>query len=138
MSSATPSVQDLKARFGLVPHPTCGFVSETYRAQRRFVPDGYGADRPLGSVLMFMATPDATLQLHRIRPDQMYHHYLGDPLEVLLFLADGTWEVRTIGSVAAGHEPYLFIPGQTFHVFKLAGGEHGFSLLATTEWPGVE
>jgi len=30
------------------------------------------------------------VRLHRIRNDQLYHYYLGDPLEVLLLREDGT------------------------------------------------
>jgi predicted cupin superfamily sugar epimerase len=35
-------------------------------------------------------TPDAHVRLHRIRNDQLYHYYLGDPIEVLILRADGT------------------------------------------------
>ena len=76
------------ALLDLKPHPTCGFVAETYRAQERIpdeaLPTAYAGSRPLASVLYFMVTVDAQIRLHRIRSDQMYHHYLGDPLEVLL------------------------------------------------------
>ena len=40
--------------------------------------------RPAGSALYFMVTPDAAVRLHRIRNDQLYHRYLGDPIEVLM------------------------------------------------------
>ena len=62
----------------------------------------------------------------------------GDPLEVLLLHPDGSGAVQTVGSdLASGARPQLFIPGGTFHVSRLrAGGS--YSLLGTTEWPGVE
>lgn len=68
----------------------------------------------------------------------MYHHYLGDPLEVLLLYPDGRGETTVVGDdLAAGMRPQLFIPGSTFHVSRLkAGGS--YALLGTTEWPGVE
>jgi predicted cupin superfamily sugar epimerase len=70
--------------------------------------------RPMGSALYFMVTPTAPVRLHRIRNDQLYHYYLGDPLEVL----------------------QLLIPGNTFHTARLAGRRRWF-LGASTEWPGV-
>ena len=77
------------------------------------------------------------MALHRIRPEQMYHHYLGDPLEVLLLYPDGAGEMVTVGSLADGLLPQLFIPAGTWHVSRLrSGGE--YALLATTEWPAVE
>ena len=136
-------VNEILDLLGLVPHPTCGFVTETYRSghriPKRSLPDMFDGDRPLGSVLYFMVTPEAQIRLHRIRSDQMYHHYLGDPLEVLMFHPDGSGDIKVIGpDLPAGMRPQLFIPGNTFHISRLAAEQAGFSLLGTTEWPGVE
>ena len=100
---------------GLKPHPTCGFVAETFRSQQLIpqaaLPAMYEGGRPFGSVLYFMVTPEARIRLHRIRSDQMYHHYLGDPLEVLLLHPDGSGAVQMVGSdLATGARPQLFIP----------------------------
>jgi predicted cupin superfamily sugar epimerase len=127
---------------GLKPHPTCGFVSETYRGTdivpQDGLPAGFHGPRPLGSVLYFMVTPEAHIALHRIRNDQMYHHYRGDRLEVLLLYPDGSGAVRTIGGdIAAGEPPQLFIPGGTFHMSRLQAGG-AWALLGTSEWPAVE
>src|SRR5438093_12573738 len=115
------TAQQIIEMLGLKPHPTCGFVAETYRAKERIadetLPTVYGGTRPFGSVLYFMVTPGAQIRLHRIRSDQMYHHYLGEPLEVLLLYPDGTGEIKVIGSdLSAGMRPQLFIPGGTFHI----------------------
>ncbi len=123
-------------------HPTCGFVAETYRSPIKVagasLPKPYGAPRPIGSALYFLVTPEAHIQLHRIRSDQQYHHYLGDPLEVLLLYPDGTGRVAVVGNdLAAGMTPQLFIPGQTFHLARLKSGGR-LALLGSTEWPGVE
>ena len=127
---------------GLARHPTCGFVAETYRSALKVpagaLPGAYGSDRPVGSALCFLVTPDAHIVMHRIRSDQQYHHYLGDPLEVLMLLPDGTGRVATVGAdLASGMRPQLFIPGQTFHMGRLRSGG-SFALLGSTEWPGVE
>lgn len=127
---------------GLKKHPTCGFVAETYRSAHAVpggaLPAGFEGPRPLGSVLYFMVTPDAHIALHRIRCDQMYHHYLGSPLEALLLYPDGTGAKLTTGpDLLSGMRPQLFIPGGTFHITRLQPGG-GFALLGTTEWPGVE
>lgn len=44
-----------------------------------------------------MVTPDAPVRLHRIRNDQLYHYYLGDPLEVYVLHADGITERVIVG-----------------------------------------
>ena len=130
---------------GLEPHPTCGFVTETYRSPLKIpseaLPKAYDeGGRPYGSALYFLVSPDAQIVMHRIHSDQLYHHYMGDPLEVLMLYPDRTGAVATVGSdLAGGKRPQLFVPGDTFHTSRLlAPGDSGYALLASTEWPGVE
>lgn len=137
-----PSAAEIREILDLEAHPTCGFTAQSYRSSQRIpaaaLPIGYDGDRDYASVLYFLVTPDAAIKLHRIRSDQIYHHYLGDPLEVLLLYPDGNAEIRTVGSeLDRGMRPQLLIPGDTFHVSRVrAGGE--YALLGTTEWPGFD
>ena len=136
-----PTAEEVKALLGLEPHPTCGFVAETYRSPSKIpataLPEAYEGDRPYGSALYFLVSPDAQIVMHRIRSDQLYHHYMGDPLEVLMLYPDGTGAVALVGSdLAGGERPQLFVPGGTFHTSRLASGDSGYALLASTEWPG--
>jgi uncharacterized protein len=135
-----PTADELKGTLDLEPHPTCGFVRETYRSDET-IPEaalpGFAGERPRASVLYFLVAPDAHIALHRIRPTQMYHHYLGDRLEVILLYEDGTGAIETIGALADGLSPQLLIPGQTWHASWLPPGRE-YAMLATTEWPAVE
>ena len=126
----------------LQPHPTCGFVSETYRSDLQIpaavLPPDYDGSRPLGGVLYFLITPQAPVRLHRIRSDQMYHHYLGDPLGVLLLYPGGRSEIKVVGpDLAVGMRPQLLIPGGTFHAGRVVP-EIGYSLLGTSVWARAE
>jgi predicted cupin superfamily sugar epimerase len=111
-----PTAEEIEAMLGLEPHPTCGFVAETYRSTLKIpgnaLPEAYEGDRPCGSALYFLVTPEAQIVMHRIRSDQLYHHYLGASLEVLLLYPDGNGEVVSVGSnLDAGERPQLFLPG---------------------------
>lgn len=133
---------EIIAALGLSPHPTCGYVAESFRSAHALpqsaLPARFDGPRPMGQVLTFLVAPEARILLHRIRADQMYHFYLGDPLEVLLLYPDGRGEVvRMGGDVGRGGRLQLLIPGNTFHMSRSVG-PRGFSLLATTEWPAVE
>src|SRR2546429_123604 len=126
----------------LEPHATCGFVRITFISNQRIAPGGLPAPfldgRPAGSALYFMVTPDAPVRLHRIHNDQLYHRYLGDPIEVLLLHENGTSERIVVGpDLRAGHCVQLLIPGNTFHTARVIGQRRWF-LGASTEWPGVE
>ena len=122
-----------------MPPPTCGFVVPTYRSVT-IVPASslsseYGSARPIGSALYFLVTPDAHIVMHRIHSDQQYHHYLGDPWDLIMLLPDGTGQVVTVGSdLAAGMMLQLFIPGGTFYMARLRPGG-SFALWAAPNGP---
>jgi predicted cupin superfamily sugar epimerase len=139
MALSPPQVVEL---LGLNAHSTCGFARETYRSGLQVpagaLPPAYGGSRSLGGVLYFLVTPQAAVRLHRIRSDQMYHHYLGEPLEVLLLYPDGGSEVRLVGpDLAAGMRPQLLIPGGTFHAGRVPAGS-SYALLGTSVWARAE
>jgi uncharacterized protein len=137
-----PSAASIIELLGLKPHGTCGFMGETYISGLSIpaasLPAEYQGSRPLGGVFYFLVTPRAGVRLHRIRSDQMYHHYLGDPLEVLLLYPGGKGEVRVVGAdLAAGMRPQLLIPGGTFHAGLVRAGV-GYALLGTSVWARAE
>lgn len=140
VTTATDMTADeVRALLNLEPNATCGFVRETYVAKQKLaagaLPAPFEAERPIGSALYFMVTPSAPVKLHRIRNDQLYHYYLGDPLEVLL-LRNGGEHVIVGPDLKAGHRVQLLIPGNTFHTARVIGTKRWF-LGASTEWPGV-
>jgi predicted cupin superfamily sugar epimerase len=133
---------EVKKILNLEPNATCGYVRVTFVSRLRIAAGGLPAPfadgRPTGSALFFMLTPQEPVKLHRIRNDQFYHYYLGDPIEVLMMLTDGTTQHHIVGpDIRAGHKVQLFIPGNTFHTARVIGTRQWF-LGGSTEWPGVE
>ncbi len=112
------TAQEVRQLLKLEPHATCGFVRVTFISKQRIAPGGlpppFIDGRPAGSALYFMVTPDAPVRLHRIRNDQLYHSYLGDPIEVLMLHENGTRERAIVGpDLRAGRCVQLLIPGNT-------------------------
>ena len=135
------TADEIRRLLKLEPNATCGYVRETYLSKLSIAPGGLPAPfadgRPLGSALYFMMSPAAPVKLHRIKNHQLYHHYLGDPIEVLMLHDDGTHTFARVGSdLRAGQRVQLFIPGNTFHTARISGARRWF-LGASTEWPGV-
>jgi uncharacterized protein len=136
------TVGEIRALLKPEPHATCGFVRLTFMSEKLIAPGGlpppFAEGCPAGSALYFMVTPEAPVRRHRIRNDQLYHYYLGDPIEVLMLHADGTTERVVVGpDLRGGQRGHLLIPGNTFHTARLIGCRCWF-LGASTEWPGVE
>ena len=135
------TADEIRALLKLEPNATCGFVQLTYVSTQSIaaggLPPPFADARPMGSALYFMVTPTAPVRLHRNRNDQLYHYYLGDPLEVFLLRNDGASERIIVGpDLRGGERIQLFIPGNTFHTARVMGRRRWF-LGASTEWPGV-
>jgi predicted cupin superfamily sugar epimerase len=133
------AAEEIRQLLGLEPNATCGYVRVSYRSPVQVpsgaLPDPFSEARPMGSALYFMVTPEQRVRLHRIRNDQLYHYYAGDPLEVLLLRGRG--ERAIVGpDLRAGHVVQLLIPGGTFHTARLIGAGRWF-LGGSTAWPGV-
>ena len=125
----------------LEPNATCGSVRANFVSKQSIAAGGLPAPfadgQPLGSALYFLVMPGSPVRLHRIRNEQLYHYYLGDPLEVFLLHADGSNERVIAGpDLRAGQRVQLLIPGNTFHTARVFGRERWF-LGGSTEWPGV-
>ena len=134
--------EDVRQLLDLTPNATCGYVRVTFISKHKIAAGGMAApfadERAAGSALYFMLTPEEPVKLHRIRNDQLYHYYLGDPIEVLMMLEDGSTQHHIVGpDLRKGHKVQLLIPGGTFHTARVVGARRWF-LGASTEWPGVE
>ena len=119
-----------------------GYFAETYKsgliAPAATRPSGYGGDRRVASAIYYLLTPDTFSALHRLRGDEMFHFYLGDPVEMLQLREDGTGETVLLGQdIASGMRLQHVVPGGVWQGSRLArGGE--YALLGTTVWPGFE
>jgi predicted cupin superfamily sugar epimerase len=138
-----PTAQELIAFFGLQPLPLeGGFFRETYRSSESLsaasLPSRYGRDKSLGTAIYYFLTPDTFSALHRLPTDEIFHFYLGSPVEMLQLYEDGRGRVMTLGSdVLAGQSPQLVVPAGVWQGSCLAPGGT-FALLGTTMAPGFD
>ena len=115
---------DLIARFGLQPLPLeGGFFRQYWRS-------------PSGTAILFLLTdaPDGFSQFHRLDADEIWHHYLGDPVELVLLEPGGTSRHLLLGpDVLAGHEVVAVVAAGTWMAARTTGR---WSLTGTTMAPG--
>jgi len=135
------TADEVRKLLQLEPNATCGFVRSTFSSKRIIaaggLPPPFADEHPAGSALYFMVTPIAPVRLHRIRNDQLYHYYRGDPLELFMLHEDGSAERVVVGpDLRAGERVQQLIPGGTFHTARVIGRRRWF-LGASTAWPGV-
>jgi len=135
------TVDYLMAHLGLEPLPEeGGYFAETYRSPMQIpgecLPLRYTDSRPCATAIYYLLTPDTFSALHRLPGDEIYHVYLGDPVDLLLLHPDGRGEVVTLGQdLEAGMRLQTVAPGGAWQGSRLRDGGH-FALLGTTMAPG--
>jgi predicted cupin superfamily sugar epimerase len=135
-------VEGVKRSLGLVPHPReGGWFVETYRAEESIaaaLPSRYGGARALATAIYYLLTPDGVSRMHRLRSDEVFHFYLGDPVEMLQLAPDGSGRVVVLGTdLARGMRPQVVVPRGVWQGSRLAPGGR-FALLGTTVAPGFD
>ena len=139
MLPAMPSDPDLLVQsLGLRPHPEGGFYAETFRSDLPV--EAHGSTRPASTAIYFLLRLADFSAFHRVRSDEVWHHYAGDALELLLLRADGALERLRLGSdVTQGERPQAVARRDVLQAARvLPGGKHGFSLCGCTVAPGFE
>ena len=121
-----PTVDDIVRVLDLRPLPEeGGLFRETYRSR-------------LSTAIYYLLTPEHFSAIHCVRGDEVFHFYLGDPVEMLLLNPDGHGNVVTLGTdLAAGMRPQVVVPGGVWQGSRLRDGG-SYALLGTTMAPGFD
>lgn len=126
------SAEDVIAHLGLIPlSEEGGLHRQTYVSEVR-TESGEAA----GTAIFYLLRGNAFSHLHRLTGDELYHFYLGDPVELVELLPDGRMKKTVLGSdLMAGQEIQHLVPAGNWQGSHLAeGGE--WALLGTTMCPG--
>ena len=135
-----PTVGKLIEMLDLRPLPIeGGLFRQTYASSRRVdLGAGQANARPFSTAIFYLLTGDrgSFSAMHRLPSDEVYHFYLGDPVEMLLLYPDGRSEVLLLGQdLAAGQQVQVAVLAGTWQGSRLTeGGE--YALLGTTMAPG--
>jgi len=150
-----PTAERVIELLGLEPLPhEGGAFRETYRCPLSIpagAVDGHAADGPrsCSTQIYYLLRRGESSALHRVRSDEVFHHYLGDPVEQLR-IDDGTpthaaggdvrsAELVTIGpDLEAGQRPQAVAPADVWQGARLGQGPAGYALLGCTVAPGFD
>ncbi len=94
------------------------------------------AAQPAGTAIVALLTddPDGFSQFHRLRSDELWHFYGGDPIELVLLEAGGeSRHVLLSADLAAAHRPVQVVAAGTWMAARTTGR---WSLLGATMAPG--
>lgn len=131
------TANEIKAMLELKPHPLeGGFFRRSYTAEGTIKLDR--GSRSLGSAIYYLLERGTFSALHVLNSDEIFHFYLGDPVEMLQLYPDGQSAVFILGpDMAAGQRVQLLVPAGVWQGARLIGNGK-VALLGCTVVPGFD
>jgi hypothetical protein len=131
------TADEIKKTLRLEPHPVeGGFFRRTYTSPGTAALER--GERAQGTAIYYLLEPGTFSEMHVLDSDEMFHFYLGDPVEMLQLYPDGGSALFTLGSdLEAGHHVQLVVPAGVWQGTRLIG-EGKVALLGCTVTPGFD
>lgn len=129
------TADQIKRLLNLDPHPVeGGFFRRTFTSSANVdLPRGV---RPQGSAIYYLIEAGTFSEIHLLDSDEVFHFYLGDPVEMLQLYPDGRSAVFTLGQdLEAGQRVQVLVPAGVWQGMRLIG-DGKIALLGCTVVPG--
>ncbi len=135
LRSNVVEAKELISLLGLEPLPReGGYFRQTYRSSQS-IP---GLDRRVSTAIYYLVTPESFSALHRLKQDEIFHFYTGDPVEMIQLTDSGEVQSFILGNdLSRGQVPQKLAAGGIWQGTKLIGNGK-WALLGTTVAPGFE
>jgi uncharacterized protein len=133
-----PTIEEVIKTFNLIPLPEeGGFYNETYRSSLRT--KTANGERCSSTAIYYLLSPSDFSALHRVKHDEIFHFYLGDPVNMLMIDKSGKSKTVVLGNdFKAGQTPQVIVPAGIWQGCRIKDTKIGWSLLGTTVSPGFE
>ena len=104
------------------------------------LPARYGSGRTASGAIYALVTREDFSAMHKLKTDELWHFYQGDPIELLLLHPDGRSEVVVLGpDVLAGQHPQYTAPaGSWMGARPVKASAEAYGFFGTTMAPGFE
>lgn len=135
-------IEQLIKQYDLQPHPEGGWYRQTYRSNE-FVPAAalpgrFGADRVFSTAIYFLLEKGSFSAFHKIKSDECWHFYAGDPLQVFVIDRADDLKIITLGNDGNKGERFqCIVPANCWFASRPAAGSE-YSLVGCTVAPGFE
>lgn len=131
------TAREIKALLKLEAHPIeGGCFRQTYASSYPLdLPRG---QRPAGTAIYYLLEAGTFSEMHRLDSDEIFHFYLGDPVEMLQLYPGGGSAIVTLGQdLQAGQQVQVIVPAGVWQGTRLIG-DGKVALLGCTVTPGFD
>ena len=127
---------------GLQPHPEGGYFKETYRSEeiipQGVLPKDFEGSRNYCTSIYYLLQSGDFSAFHKIRQDEIWHFYIGSPIELYMISEAGhLTKVRVGNDIVNGQIPQFIVPKNHWFAATVAEKD-SFSLIGCTVSPGFD
>lgn len=138
------TAEDVIRELGLEPLPDeGGYFREMYKSEKVNAPASiFGIDskdpRVISTAIYYLVVPSSFSALHRLKSDEVFHFYGGDPVEMIQIDPKGNFKKFILGpDIFNGQSPQVVVKRGTWQGTRLVSGG-AWALMGTTMSPGFE
>ncbi|MGD0830475.1 MAG: cupin domain-containing protein [Terracidiphilus sp.] len=131
------TADEIKTLLKLEPHPVeGGFFRRTHTCGESL--ELTRGVRPASTAIYYLLEQGSFSEMHVLESDEIFHFYLGDPVEMLQLYPEGRSAVFTLGpDLVAGQQVQIVVPAGVWQGTRLVG-DGKVALLGCTVTPGFD
>ena len=129
-------------QYQLQSHPEGGWYKETYKSTEQIaqgaLPQRFYGSRAFSTAIYFLLEQGNFSAFHRIKSDECWHFYAGDPLLVYVLQQDGVLQIIELGNdISTGQVFQYVVPANSWFASRPAPSA-AFSFVGCTVAPGFD
>jgi len=136
------TAKELIQKFHLHPHPEGGWYKETYKSAEAIsataLPARFGAARAFSTAIYFLLEQGNFSAFHRIKSDECWHFYAGEPLDVFVIGKDGTLDIIHLGNDISNDQYFQYVVPANCWFASRPAPESNFCFVGCTVAPGFD
>jgi predicted cupin superfamily sugar epimerase len=134
--------EHLIKQYDLQRHPEGGWFKQTYKSTgivpATALPAGFGGDRVFSTATYFLLEKGDFSAFHKIKSDECWHFYAGDPLHVFVIDHIGDLQIITLGNNINNGETFQFVVPANCWFASRPANDSEFCMVGCTVAPGFE
>ena len=133
-------VEKLIRQYDLQPHPEGGWYRQSYKSSEQIsaLPQRFSGSRSISTAIYFLLEKGNFSAFHRIKSDECWHFYSGDPLLIYVIDERGELEIVSLGNEFDNGQKFQFVvPASCWFASRPAAGSQ-YAFVGCTVAPGFE
>ena len=129
-------------KYNLEPHPEGGWYKQTYKSNEQIAPEAlperFSASRTFSTAIYFLLERGNFSAFHRIKSDECWHFYAGEPLFIYIIEQTGELKIISLGNDHEKGQSFQYVVPANCWFASRPAPESEYCFVGCTVSPGFE